>query len=138
MEREVGIKPNAKTLADKLANLLVDKEEKYFMNKKKLFYLDIYPLIYVEHLLELLMNKILHQYHRKYLMHRTSPVNIILFRDWKTIFDFNLVQKAAELVRTAKNPVCLLGSQSTLPPTSTSDVVEALEVNEFYRAEFNL
>jgi hypothetical protein len=81
VEREVGIKPNAKTLADKLANLLVDKEEKYFMNKKKLFYLDIYPLIYVEHLLELLMNKILHQYHRKYLMHRTSPVNIILFRD---------------------------------------------------------
>lgn len=39
-----------------------------------------------------------------------------------------LVQKAAEIVQKAKNPVCLLGSQSTLPPTSTSDVVDALEV----------
>ena len=40
-----------------------------------------------------------------------------------------IVQRAAELVRKAKSPVCLLGSQSTLPPTSTHDVVEALEVH---------
>ncbi len=48
-----------------------------------------------------------------------------------------LVQKAAELVRSAKNPVCLLGSQSTLPPTSTTDIAEALEVNKIYQNIFH-
>jgi len=82
VEREVGIKPNAKTLADKLANLLVDKKKgKYLMNNKNLFYLDIYQLIYVEHLLALLMNKSFHQYHHKYLMHQMFLVKIILLRD---------------------------------------------------------
>jgi acetolactate synthase-like protein len=34
VEREVGIKPNPKTFADKLANLLVDKKKTiYLMNK---------------------------------------------------------------------------------------------------------
>jgi len=35
VEREVGIKPNPKTFADKLANLLVDEKKKpiYLMNK---------------------------------------------------------------------------------------------------------
>ena len=63
----------------------------------------------------------------------TNITSTIMPTKWKDLSEdlcFLLtVQKAAELVRKAKSPVCLLGSQSTLPPTSTHDVVEALEVH---------
>ncbi|CAF1111030.1 unnamed protein product [Didymodactylos carnosus] len=37
------------------------------------------------------------------------------------------IQRAARLIEVAKQPLVLLGSQSTLPPTSTTQLVEALE-----------
>jgi hypothetical protein len=51
------------------------------MNNNNLFDLDIYQLIYVEHLLELLMNKQFHQYHHKYLLHQIVQVKLILLKD---------------------------------------------------------
>jgi hypothetical protein len=70
-------------------------------------------------------------------MRQTSPVRFYLLCENLTRMISVLllaVQRAAEMVRKAKSPVCLLGSQSTLPPTSTHDVVEALEVHR-YRAK---
>ncbi|CAF1554888.1 unnamed protein product [Adineta ricciae] len=91
VEREVGIKPNPKTVADRFANL----------------YLSTY---------------IRGTFAGAWDRQDVSPIPP------KIPYASNVsIQKAAELVRAAKSPVCLLGSQATLPPTSTSAVVEALE-----------
>ncbi|CAF3546449.1 unnamed protein product [Rotaria sp. Silwood1] len=91
VENEIGIKPNPKTLADKLANL----------------YLSTY-----------IRGTFAGAFDEQILTPIPPQVPFALNQS---------IRKAAQLVQKAKSPVCLLGSQSTLPPTSTSDVVEALE-----------
>jgi hypothetical protein len=94
VEREVGIKPNATALADKLANLLVEKDNENIINN--LFYLDIYQLIYVEHLLELLIKKYFHQFHHKYHMHLIFLVKSILL---KNKYSFRILFKFKKLLK---------------------------------------
>ncbi|CAF3014785.1 unnamed protein product [Rotaria socialis] len=91
VESELGIKPNAKALSDKIANL--------------------YLSTYIRGTFAGAFDKQL-----------VSPIPP------QIPYASNiLIQKCAKLVQNAQHPVCLLGSQCTLPPTSTRDVVEALE-----------
>ncbi|UJR26587.1 hypothetical protein I4U23_007907 [Adineta vaga] len=91
VEREVGLKPNPKTLPDRLANL----------------YLSTYI--------------------RGTFAGAWDKQSVTPMPPQIPYASNTSIQKAAALIRSAKSPVCLLGSQTTLPPTSTSAVVEALE-----------
>ncbi|CAF1285862.1 unnamed protein product [Adineta steineri] len=91
VEREVGIKPNPKSILDRLANL----------------YLSAYI--------------------RGTFAGAFEKQDVLPIPPQIPFASNALIHKAAHLLRSANSPVCLLGSQTTLPPTSTSAVVEALE-----------